>query len=266
MPAYIPQLMGLINQDGQVIAPPQYTDVRYYKDAAGTIQYILAGGRGTYVIYKPDGTVHMELKAEQVAAFNGCPYLLVGLKTFYGGPGSEPDNLYTLYHLHTKEQLVGEYNVIRFLDAHTVLLQHFIGKDYQVERVDSYLCDLNSGDRKPVKLDGYPLETGNHPLFQKTVTRIPAIQAYVSFEKLPDKPHGYLGRDGHWVAKSEEDQGVKPEEDNTDPNAHYIKGLDENLSFEGLYYWVVKDGYQGYQDKNGNWVYRELVQRRFLED
>lgn len=269
---YLPKKIGIINQNGDAVASPQYVEFVYYKDPAGRIQYGIATGNGKCVVYHLDGTEYMQFEAETVTAYNGFPYLLVGLDTFCGGPGSEPDNSYTVYDLRTgKKALDKNYNVISFVDSHTALLQNYgevKDNPYGFEYINSYLYDFNAKPSKLVKMEGY-IHIFCRPPFADTVTRIPATDVDTSFIDADDSTvkYGYLDRDGHWVKKSEEDDGVKPPENKPEDTAPYVcEGLDNKLSFEDRYFWVTEDAFEGYQDKNGTWLYRENSSFHFLED
>jgi hypothetical protein len=269
--AYVPEVFGIINQNGLVIASPQYVDFEYYKDTTGRIQYIIVTGNKKCVVYTLDGAKYMEFEAESIMAFNGFPCLLVGLHTNYRGPGSEPNTSYTIYDLRTGKKVLNQnYNRITIIDSHTVLLRNY-GKfnNHSYEYIDTYLYDLNAKPAKAVKMDGYPEGIYFGPPFADTVTRIPATDIDITFLDEVTSPvkHGYLGRDGHFVKKSEENNGVKPLINNPeDTEPYFCKGLSEDRSFEDCYFWVTQGAYQGYQDKNGKWLYREDNKSTFLED
>ena len=267
---YVPELIGFINENGKIIAPPQYTNFLYYKETGGRIQFIIATGNGNIDIYRVDGSLYMQLKAEYVNACNGVPYLVVVIHQQHHGLEWKNEDVYTVYDLRTRKNLLeNNYNNVTLIDSHTALLQNFGPEsdgDDIYEYSDSYLYDFQ--DPKLIKLQGIPELVEYGPPYADTITRIPATDSWKWDSDTDNARHGYLDRSGQWVKPSEENTGIKPPKDMDweKRRAYYSQGLGETRAFEALYYWVDEGAYRGYQDKNGVWMYREDRKSHFLED
>ena len=255
-------VMGLINQNGEVVAPAQYHRVLYYPNAQGQVQYIIAAGKdGQCVVYRPDGSVHDRFAGLYTRAEPGIPYLLVVLQEPFG---DFYDQRLAVYSLAEKKLLFESgYQDIQFVDSHTLLLSWMGSRDNDAQGIVAIprdeLYDLNTGTLKQAQ--GFLLAILSEEELQEHITHLPAIREY-SWEKT--KPEGYFTRDGKWTDTLPKG-AVLPKERIFDEEPHeFVPQIERVVG--GYYKWKETAEYQGYVDEAGEWVWREARQYAFLED
>ena len=257
--------LGLINQNGERIAPAQYREVFYFKDENARVQYVIALSRDRHcVIYRLDGSIYDEFEARELYLFppesSGGHYGIFQVGA--GGDGIFGGNV-SIYSLAEKKLLLPMvYDSFELIDRHTLLLsfeERVNGvQKHKEEMKRQALYDLDTGEHIP--LQGFAIPYFSSRL-KEHVTHLPATKR---FSWNPQQPQGYLTRAGEWADALPPDAILPNEWQESEEVYRYNEAQEDTVG--GHYKWQESPDYQGYVDEAGEWVWREARQYAFLED
>ncbi|MDR1563529.1 MAG: hypothetical protein LBS74_01040 [Oscillospiraceae bacterium] len=272
--------VGFMNEKAEQLIQPYYENFVYWKNENGKIKYVIAWSDTQVVVYdlkgskvfSCEGTYSMSEGDSKV--YNGFTYLTV----FSFDPIQDANSARASYSAITYNFITGE-SLFEFpcdsvlpLDKHTFVLSRNEWDSYNkeansfatVKEQETWLYD--SDTKQTVKL----LYSVGEFEFNSKATSVTCIpikpeddEIIYSDDYLPLPAEiEYMDRNGNKLSPTQVYRGVLPS-DSFD--ASPCQGLTTNwavetepsqYSFENIYIWVEAEGWCGYKDTLGNWLYR----------